>query len=261
MIYVTVPVHNERHTIGVLLWKVRKVLTELGRDFRILVADDASTDETAEILEPYRRVLPLTVIRSEERRGYAPSLETLVREAVARSDYPRRDSLVVLQADFTDAPEVIPEMLRWFEGGADLVAGVESGSRAVPRSVRWARLGASFLSQRLPTPPELEDPLCGFRMYRLFVLKRSLAEADQRGRPLLSRRGWAANAELLAAVWPHVRQWEQVEFPRDYSRRYRESRFRPVPELWEIFRAGGGRRARGGEGEREAETGAGVGSR
>ena len=146
MIYVTLPVHNEEHTIGVLMWKIRKVFADMDRDFRILVIDDASTDGSAGVLEPYRRVLPLTVLRNERRRGYAASLETLIREAVKLSRYPKRDAVLVMQADFTDGPEVIPEMLKRFQGGADLVAGRSVGGRRPPRAVRLARLGAGMLS-------------------------------------------------------------------------------------------------------------------
>ncbi|NIQ52029.1 MAG: glycosyltransferase, partial [Gemmatimonadetes bacterium] len=54
MIYVCIPTHNEASTIGVLLWKTRNVLGEFGRDYRLVVHDDASTDETAEVLQRYR---------------------------------------------------------------------------------------------------------------------------------------------------------------------------------------------------------------
>ncbi|MFQ5746570.1 MAG: glycosyltransferase family 2 protein [Gemmatimonadota bacterium] len=244
MIYVAIPVHNEQHTIGVLLWRIRAVLTEAGRDFRILVADDASTDETADVLEPYRRVLPLTVFRHERRRGYAASLERLLREAVARSEYPRRDAVLVLQADFTDGPEAIPEMVRRFQGGADLIAGVASPDGAMPRTVRIARRGAWMLSRGLPFPGEIEDPFCGFRLYRLMTLKKALGAAPADDGRFLRHDGWAANAELLLTTRPYVRRAEQVEFRSDYDRRYRESRFRVFPELWSVFRAVRDRRLR-----------------
>lgn len=244
MIYVTIPVHNEQHTIGVLLWKIRSVLTEQGSDFGILVADDASTDATADVLEPYRRVLPLTVFRHEKRRGYAASLEHLLREAVARSEYPRRDAVLMLQADFTDGPEAIPEMVRRFQGGADLISGVASRDGRMPLGVRLARRGAAMLSRALPIPGEIQDPFCGFRLYRLMTLKKALSAGPSRDGRLLRHDGWAANAELLLTTRPYVRRAEQVEFRSDYDRRYRESRFRVLPELWSVYRAVRDRRLR-----------------
>ena len=74
MIYVCIPAHNEATTIGVLLWKVRKVLGEFRRDYRIVVHDDASSDDTAEVLQRYRRSLPLTILRSDTRIGYGKSV-------------------------------------------------------------------------------------------------------------------------------------------------------------------------------------------
>ena len=75
MIYVCIPVHDEARTVGVLLWKIRRVMRELARDYEILVLDDASGDDTAAALGRYKKVLPLSVIRSDQRLGYARSLE------------------------------------------------------------------------------------------------------------------------------------------------------------------------------------------
>jgi len=244
VIYVALPIHDERHTAGVLLWRLREIFSELGRDFRVLAVDDGSTDGTSEILEPYERVLPLTVMRNETQQGYGASLEQAIRAAVKMSRYPKRDALLVMQADFTDDPSSVNEMLRRFQGGADLV-NANSDFRHAPSSLRAARLGARFVGRSAGIPDGLSDPWSGFRMYRLMVLRRALADLD-RDEPLMSSDGWAANLELLLRVAPHLRQWDEIDVPLDLTRRYRESRFQVMPQLRSLYktsRSALGRRA------------------
>lgn len=230
MIYFCIPAYNEAATIGVLLWRIRRVMEEFPRDYEILVLDDASTDDTLDVLAPYARVLPLTVIRESERRGYAAASERLIREAVGRATHPRRDIVVTLQADFTEAPEDIPGLLKRIEGGADVVeATIVSEGQDVPRSLRLARKGIPFLLRSAPLPEGVRDPVSGFRAYRMAVLKRALAERN--GTPLLTSEGWAANVQLLGAIAPHCRRADGVEVERHYEMRQRPSRFRP----WNTF--------------------------
>lgn len=236
MIYVALPVHDERHTAGVLVWRLREIFAELGRDFRVLALDDGSTDGTADVLEPYDRVAPLTILRNEQQQGYAASLERLVREALDLSSYHRRDGLLVMQSDFTDDPSCVPEFVRRFQGGADLVAGVRTDFSTAPRSTRALRFGARIVARPPGIPEGLTDPWCGFRLYRLMVLRRAIADLAE-GEPLMAEDGWAANLELLLRVAPHLRQWDEVEVPYDLDRRYRESRFRPLAEFGSLYRA------------------------
>ena len=121
MIYVCVPAHNEAHTVGLVLWKVRQVFTAFPREYQLLVCDDGSTDGTAQLLASYAKVLPMSVVTHRERRGYARSLEELLRLAGQRTDRPRRDCAIVLHADFSHSPDVMPEMVRLLESGADVV--------------------------------------------------------------------------------------------------------------------------------------------
>jgi glycosyltransferase involved in cell wall biosynthesis len=234
VIYYCLPAYNEAATVGVLLWKIRRVMEEFPRDYEILVLDDGSTDATLDVLAPYARVLPLTVIRQDTRQGYAAAVERLIRETVGRSTHPRRDVLVLLQADFTEAPEDIPAMLKRIEGGADVVeAAIVSEGVNVPTSLKLTRRGVPFILRRLPVPEGIKDPVSGFRAYRVSVLKRVLA--DRNGSPLLTAEGWAANVELIVAVGPHSRRTEGLEVERRYDLRQRASRFRPWTTLMDVW--------------------------
>ena len=238
MIYICIPTHDEAPTIGLLLWKIRRVMDDFPRDYELLVLDDASTDGTQDVLAPYARVLPLTVLKNDERLGYARSVERLVREAVSRASHPRRDMVVILQADFSEAPEDIPLLVKRVEGGADLVAAtVENRAPDEPRPMRWARKGFPWLLKRAAIPEGIPDPLCGFRAYRVAILKRALA--DRAGAPLLTTDGWASNVELLLNVAPYARRSEATDVASRYDRRQRETRFRAWPtlvQLWELSR-------------------------
>ena len=147
MIYVLVPAYNEAATVGLLLWKVRQVFTAFPREYQLLVVDDASTDGTDAVLAPYARALPLTLVTHRQRQGYARSLEELLRLATSRTDRPRRDLAVVLQADFSDPPDDIPEMVKRIESGADLVlADYRPAARAAARREAGPAAGAAAVA-------------------------------------------------------------------------------------------------------------------
>src|ERR1043166_3647212 len=92
MIYACIPSFNEGPTVGLVLWKIRKVFEEFPREYQILVADDASTDQTTPLLDSYTKVLPLTLLRHPSQQGYARTVEELLSLALERTDRPKRDS-------------------------------------------------------------------------------------------------------------------------------------------------------------------------
>ena len=233
MIYVCIPTHNEASTIGVLLWKARNVLGEFGRDYRLVVHDDASTDDTHEVLRRYRRSLPLTILRSDERIGYGRSVEKLLRHVLEEAPYPKRDCAVVMQGDFTESPESVVSLVKVLEGGADIVAG--AGEVPEAKGVRLARWAARTFLGRLVRGAPVSDPLGGLRAYRMIVLKKAFRDrpTDQ---PLIRSDGWAANVELLGRLAPHARRIGEAPLELRYDLQTRPSRFRPLKTLLSLAR-------------------------
>ncbi|HEX6628319.1 MAG TPA: glycosyltransferase family 2 protein [Gemmatimonadaceae bacterium] len=232
MIYICIPTYNEGQTVGVLLWRIRRVFQDYSREYEIVVYDDGSTDGTRAILEPYAEVIPLTILSGARRLGYGAALEKLVREVSRRTRYARRDALIVMQADFTDQPEHIPELVKRFEGGADIVAAKQELNDA-PTPVRRLRRFADWIQRTTPRT-DAEDPFTTYRLYRISVLRELLKEIGDS--PVVTTTGWAANMELLLKSRRFARRVENVDLAPRYDVRTRESRIRPVADALSLFR-------------------------
>lgn len=240
MLYICIPVHNESATVGVLLWRIRKMFQAYSREYEILVFDDASSDGTGELLTPYADVTPLTVIRSDARKGYAFAVNALAREASRRTKYPRRDAMIIMQGDFTDQPEHLPEMIKRFEGGADIVVAERTAAKEPPEVKRLRQLAPWAIRFFVPVTG-LDDPFGSFRLYRISLIRELLKTYGEK--PLVTTDGWAANVQMLIATVPLARRVEKISVDPRYDLRLRPTRIKPFSDSMALFRFG--RSARG----------------
>lgn len=236
MLYICIPAYNEAPTIGVLLWKIRKVFQEYSREYEVLVFDDGSADETRETLAPYAKVLPLSVIGGDSHLGYAGALTSLIRAASHKTRYARRDAVITLQGDFTDQPEFLPELVKRFEGGADIVVAESREMAEAPKPVRRLRRLAPWMLRPFIKTPGVDDPFGSFRLYRVSTIRDALKAAGES--PLVSGEGWAANVDLLLKLTPHARRVETLTIAQRYDLRPRESRVKPFADALSLFRFG-----------------------
>lgn len=234
MIYICVPSHNEAATVGLLLWKASRILEGASREYQLLVGDDASTDQTGEVLAAYVKALPLTVLRSNQQLGYAATVERLLKEALRLSDRHKRDAAILLPADFTIDPETLTEFLKRIDSGADVVVG-EADTSAEPD--RWRRLVRSWAPRLLGSRVRVagvHDVVSGYVAFRLIALRNAFRDRPERW---LATEGWAANAELLAWTAAGARRVETVPVVERVDRLQRPSRYQAWPRARELWAA------------------------
>jgi glycosyltransferase involved in cell wall biosynthesis len=235
LLYICIPARNEAATIGILLWRIRKVFQGYSREYEVLVYDDASTDGTSEVLAPYGEVAPLTVLRGEAHIGYGKAVEKLAREVSRLTRYPRRDAMILMQGDFTDQPESLPDLVKPFEGGADIVL-TRRAEKGEPVAVKRLRSLAPWAVRFSIGTGGVTDPYATLRVYRISLIRDLIKAAGDK--PLISSDGWAANVEMLLAMVPHARRVETVDVEPRYDLRTRETRVRPFADALNLFRFG-----------------------
>jgi glycosyltransferase involved in cell wall biosynthesis len=158
---VVLPCLNEADTLGACLTKTREALDLLGLDAEIIVADNGSTDGSAEIARSFgARVVPVA------ERGYGSALMAGIASARGRW-------IVMGDADDSYDFREIPRFVEKLREGYDLVQGCRlaaGGGRILPGAMpllhRW--IGNPLFSRlaRLWFRAPIHDVYCGLRAFR-----------------------------------------------------------------------------------------------
>jgi glycosyltransferase involved in cell wall biosynthesis len=112
---VVVPVYNESEVLPELHRRLAAVLDGLDCDAEIVFVNDGSTDRSLEVL---------TALHAADSRVAVLDLSRNFGKEIAMSaglDHAGGDAVVVIDADLQDPPECIPEMIRAWEAGSDVV--------------------------------------------------------------------------------------------------------------------------------------------
>ncbi len=113
---VGIPIHNEQEVLPELVRRLQAVLDTIpGGPHEMVFVDDGSTDDSRRILtQAAQQDCRIRVIALSRNFGHQPALG-------AAMDFARGDALVLMDGDLQDEPELIPELLRHYEAGADVV--------------------------------------------------------------------------------------------------------------------------------------------
>lgn len=114
LITILIPAYNEEAVLSVLLERLKKVTSQIpDYRFEYLFVNDGSTDRTLEILKGMAMFHP-EISYINLSRNFGKEIAML-----AGFDHVQGDAVIILDADLQDPPELIPEMIYYWEQGYD----------------------------------------------------------------------------------------------------------------------------------------------
>lgn len=128
MVSVVVPIYNEQDNLPELLRRLVQALEESQETWELVLVDDGSQDDSPAMLRQFHEQDPrIKVVTLSRNFGHQPAVTAGVHHAGG-------DCVVLIDGDLQDPPEVIPEMIRKWREGFQVVLGQRSS-----RTERGAR--------------------------------------------------------------------------------------------------------------------------
>ena len=128
---IIIPAYNEEESLPLLYERLNKVISNLQNyEFEMLFVNDGSKDKTIKIIKELRA--------QDKRVSYVDFSRNFGKEVamIAGLDYAQGDCVIFIDADLQDPPELIPELIKYWEEGYDDVY-----------ARRRSRKGESFLKK------------------------------------------------------------------------------------------------------------------
>ena len=113
-ISIIVPAYNEEEALPHLEKRLVALMDSIKNyEFEILFVNDGSKDKTLEIIKDLRK--------KDERFCYVNFSRNFGKETamIAGLDYAKGDAVILIDADLQDPPELIPELIKYWEQGYD----------------------------------------------------------------------------------------------------------------------------------------------
>lgn len=193
-VYVVLPAYNEQVALPRLLARLASVFATGTATGRVLVVDDGSTDQTADVARAW---VPLVELVSHPRNmGLGAAIRTGLTRAADLSG--PDDAIVTMDADDTHVPGLIPRMVQTLGEGYDVVIAsrYQAGSRtlgvtSVRRSLSWA---AGLVFRLFLPMPGVRDYTCGYRAYRAGIIKQAI---ERWGEEFVDRSDFSSMPRVL----------------------------------------------------------------
>lgn len=130
-ITIIIPAYNEEESLPYLYERLEKLMdSNKNYEFEILFVNDGSKDKTIELIKQYSE--------KDKRISYVDFSRNFGKEIamMAGLDYAKGDAVIFMDADLQDPPELIPELIKYWEEGYDDVY-----------AKRKSRAGETFLKK------------------------------------------------------------------------------------------------------------------
>ncbi len=185
-ITIIIPAYNEEESLPMLYERLNKLMEEMSNyEFEVLFVNDGSKDKTIDIIKNLRE--------KDKRICYVDFARNFGKEIamIAGLDYATGDCVVFMDADLQDPPELIPELVKYWEEGYDDVYA----KRRSRKGETWLKKFTSKMYYRVLqhlTKVEIQEDTGDFRLLdrRCVNALKKLRESQRNTKSMFSWIGY-----------------------------------------------------------------------
>lgn len=177
MILVLLPAYNEAPNLPSLLRKIKETMIAHAMEYRVLLVNDGSVDETLAVGLAHAEHMPLEIVHHHINRGLWETIRDGFEWAALHSN--PGDIIVRMDADDTHEPQYIPDLVAKLNEGFDVVITSRfqpgGGSSGVGAYRSFISQSANLLLKMIFPIPGVWEYSCGYRSYRAEVVQAALS--------------------------------------------------------------------------------------
>lgn len=194
-IILILPAYHEQEALPPLLEAVAAVRASALPNLSVIVVDDGSKDNTAQVVRDFNKDWA-KLVQHPRNMGLAQAMRTGITAALEAS--PPDGLIASMDADNSHQPRELALMLDKLDTGLDVVIAsrFQPGAKmaGIPLHRQLFSWGVSVLFQIFTPIPGVRDFSCGYRLYRASALRRA---TDQWGDRFITEQGFACMTEIL----------------------------------------------------------------
>ena len=154
LLSLVVPAFNEEEAMEQSFERTYRAMSSIGYPFEIIYIDDGSRDRTWEIISRLAREHEeVKALRFSRNFGHQLAV-------TAGMDKAKGDAVIIMDADLQDPPEVIADMVKAWEQGADIAYGKRmhrKGETAAKKLTAWCYYRLLNFMSAYPIPLDTGD--------------------------------------------------------------------------------------------------------
>jgi glycosyltransferase involved in cell wall biosynthesis len=189
LLSIVIPMYNEEQVLPLLRQQLAQLINELLCRVEVILVDDGSTDRTYALMHEWALAEPaIKLIALSRNFGHQIAI-------TAGMDASSGDAVVIMDADLQDPPALIPEMIRGYCEGYDVVYG----QRTEREGETWFKRASAAVFYRLMrrlVDRRLPADAGDFRLVSRRVIEalRQVREHDRFVRGIVAWLGFAQRA-------------------------------------------------------------------
>ena len=152
LVSILVPCYNEEAVLREFYRRTVQIIDGISRyDFQFMFVNDGSKDHTLDIMRELHE--------EDSRVSYVDLSRNFGKEIamIAGIDYLTGDAAIIMDADLQDPPELIPEMISWWEKGYQDVSAKRRSRAGESFFKKWSSHAFYTILQKMSSVPMQRD--------------------------------------------------------------------------------------------------------